>query len=90
MGDATLVPGHDLLYQIAYRGPLAFPFIRNNLVEYMSLRSAMGTLEDRGDEYVYGARGSQVWTPVSSTLGPHPPLPPTYVRPRDRVQTILA
>lgn len=73
------------LWQLAYSGPFSVPHIAQNIIDYRSLRSSLGSDQDRGAETYAGANGRQVWTSNGSpTLGPHPPLFTTYAPPPQR------
>jgi len=64
-----------LLRQLAYRGPFSVPHVRQNLVDYRSLRQSLGSATDRARDYVPGRFGRQIWTtPVAVDSGPHPAL----------------
>jgi hypothetical protein len=80
----------NLLRRLAYGGPFSVPHIAKDIVEYRSLRKALTSDSDDGNE-VYARNGVQTWTQSGSpTVGPHCPVPYWYVKPRqtERILTV--
>lgn len=69
------------LQQLAYGGPFSVPHIAKDIVEYRSLRKHPSSDGDDGFE-IYSSVGRQTWTNTAGvSIGDHPPLPYSYVRP---------
>jgi len=70
--------------QIAYGGPLSFPPIAQNLVDYQSFRRGIDSLNHQMGDVDQSRRA--LWTPVNGggVLAPHPPLPYWHERPFER------
>lgn len=75
--------------ELKHRGPFSFTPYRSNIVEYRSFQACLSTDEDVLGDVYYGSAGRQTWTKNGGlTLGPHPPLSPTYMRPADFRQLV--
>lgn len=72
------------LRQLARDGPFSVPHILKDIVDYRSLRYAMGSDQDIQPDYYLGNKGRQTWTNINGvTRGVHPPLsrPDPLIRP---------
>lgn len=72
-----------LLWRLAYGGPFSVPHIAKDIIEYRSLRSSLAANNEKGDEVYWGGGGRRAWVNNGTALlGPHPPLPYWFARPR--------
>lgn len=70
----------SLLRQLAYGGPFSVPHIAKDIIEYRSFKSTLDSKYENWCE-VYSQSAKQNWTNTNGvTIGPHPPLPGSYVR----------
>lgn len=76
-----------LLRQIACGGPFSVPRIRENLVEYKSLRLGAA---DAVNECLYEKFGKPNWENINGAgIGHHPPLPYWYETPGQRRRALV-
>lgn len=86
----------ELLRQLANYGPFSVPNIANGVIEYHSYRvdvpsNASGVSFERTPE-VFDKFGGAIWTNNGANVrmhALHPPLMPTYVRPRQNQRTLV-
>lgn len=77
------------LMQLAYGGPFSLPHITKDIIEYRSMRQNQ-LLENPGENYVNPGRARQIWVNTHSTgFSFNPPLPGTYLRPRDTLRPLM-
>jgi hypothetical protein len=81
-----------MLRQLAYGGPFSVPHIAKDIIEYHSFRKDLSSdTFDNEEDFLGGIGIGEVLTNTNGvTVGPHPPLPYWYERPRQsrRVLTI--
>lgn len=70
LNDATM-------RQLAFNGPFSIPAVRDNLLEYKSLRA--NPVAGNADDVFFG-RKAQYWVNSGLKAGPHPPLVGFYPR----------
>lgn len=80
MTDTDIQPGGGVLdtttlLYIAYNGPMAVPYIANNLVFYRSFRSTTDGVRENAEDVYQGKYGKLTWTASTGiTTSDHPPL----------------
>lgn len=79
---------NSTLRQLARGGPFSIPHVASAVVDYRSLRNALGSDQDEQPDYFSGAKGRQTWVNTGGViLGAHPPfLAPEYERPGDLIR----
>lgn len=85
-GGATQTP---ILRQLAFGGPFSVPRVGQNLVQYLSLRQH--PTAPLGEDFHIGAgKPWQSWGNGGGvTIGPHPPLPYWYSKPRPSMRPLV-
>lgn len=79
----------SLLRRLAYGGPFSVPHIAKDIIEYRSLRVHPDSRGDRIGEVYFGRFGYQTWDNTNGvTIGPHPPLPYSYVKPQQNTRLL--
>lgn len=72
----------SLVRQLAYSGPFSVAQVGQNVVDYRSLFSNLGSSTDNASNVARGGKGPQTWTNTNAVvLGAHPPLVYNYARP---------
>jgi hypothetical protein len=85
-----LALSEQTLRQLAYGGPFSLPHVAKDILDYRSLRSTLGSDQDKFSEWDFGAAGKQTWANTNSvTLGAHPPLPYWYEKPVDIFRNLI-
>lgn len=79
-----------LLRRLAYGGPFSIPHIFKDVIEYRSMWSSLASDSDRWDEIYSGVGGRRAWVNNGAVrVGPHPPLPYWYEKPKNFVRKAM-
>lgn len=83
-GDGAALQNSTLI-QLARNGPFSIPHIASAVVDYRSLRYALGSDQDSQPDYVGKKR--QTWANVNGVIrAVHPPLAVGYMGPASQIQ----
>lgn len=78
---------NSTLRQLARGGPFSIPHIAKDIVDYRSLRYALGSDQDAQPDYDLGNRGRQIWANINGVIrAAHPPLAVGYMGPTGQFQ----
>lgn len=77
-----LALSESTLKRLAFMGPFSIPRVADSLVDYRSLRRAIGSEQDQFPDFFGNIRQKQVWVNNNGVIrGAHPPLAPGYPGP---------
>lgn len=79
----------DTLWQLAYNGPFSLAHIAKDIVEYHSFRKDLSSDTFDSENDVLPILGETLGNTGGAIVGPHPPLPYSYIRPGQTMRNLV-